>query len=330
MKKHISTTLIAVVTLAAALTTATAQEVSSKDGKLFNGRSQYRTWSIGINAGALSPVVFTGGQNDFSNWEANLGYGLFLKKQLAPSFGIKGNVLMGDLSGNNKDAIASGVEQGFKSYSTRIGYGLDLRGELNVGSIDFLKRENALGFTLNAGYGLLAYAPSTINDANVVTDWKGQAGSNRDKDYVKNGYVPVGAGVKFRVSNKINFNLDYSFYFMESDDVDGNPAQPTSKDKFSYASAGLEINLGNKAKPALLWSNPIGSMYDELSNNTVRTELEQLKVRTTTVEQDISSLRKDTDGDGVADAFDKCPDTAAGEVVDGAGCEVKIPVKKIK
>ena len=321
---------MAVVTIAAALTTATAQEIHPKDGKLFNGRSQYRTWSIGIHAGALSPVVFTGGQNDFSNWEANLGYGLFLKKQLAPSFGIKANVLLGDISGSNKDLIAANGLTNFISYTTQIGYGLDLRAEVNVGTIDVLKRENALGFTLNTGYGLLAYAPSYINDANVVTDWKGQAGSTGDKDYVKNGYVPVGAGAKFKVSNSINFNLDYSFYFMESDDLDANPAHPTSKDKFSYASVGLEFNLGNKAKPVLLWSNPIGSMYDELSNNTLRTELEQLKIRTTTTEQSVISLSKDSDGDGVAYAFDKCPDTSAGAVIDGAGCELKIPERKRK
>ncbi len=328
MRKIITSKLI--VLFLACSTSGISQEVTTKDGKLFGGRSQYRTWSVGINAGALSPVVFTGGQNDFSNWEANLGYGIFLKKQLAPSFGLKANVLMGDISGSNKDLIAANGITDFISYTTKIGYGLDLRAEVNVGTIDFLKRENALGFTLNAGFGLLAYAPSYINNSQRLIDWKGQAGASRDKEYVKNGYVPLGAGAKFRVSNTINFNLDYSFYFMESDDLDANPAHPTSKDKFSYASVGLEFNLGPKAKPVLFWSNPIGSMYDEISNNTLRTELEQLKINTTKSEQGIADLTKDSDGDGVADAFDKCPGTPAGVVVDGAGCEIKVPERKRK
>ena len=34
---------------------------------------------------------------------------------------------------------------------------------------------------------------------------------------------------------------------------------------------------------------------------------------------------KDSDGDGVADQFDKCPGTAAGSVVDGSGCVIVFP-----
>ncbi|MEN0056288.1 MAG: OmpA family protein, partial [Mucilaginibacter sp.] len=36
-------------------------------------------------------------------------------------------------------------------------------------------------------------------------------------------------------------------------------------------------------------------------------------------------LKKDSDGDGVADQFDKCPGTAAGSVVDGSGCVIVFP-----
>ncbi|HEY9195991.1 MAG TPA: OmpA family protein, partial [Mucilaginibacter sp.] len=35
--------------------------------------------------------------------------------------------------------------------------------------------------------------------------------------------------------------------------------------------------------------------------------------------------KKDSDGDGVADQFDKCPGTAAGSVVDGSGCVIVFP-----
>jgi OOP family OmpA-OmpF porin len=329
LRKHFTHILAATAAITLSIT-AVAQETLAPSAKLFGGRSQYRTWSIGINAGALSPVVFTGGHNDYSNWEANLGYGLFVKKQFAPSFGIRGNVLMGKLSGNNNDRAAANGIQDFKSYITKIGYGLDLRAEVNVGTIDFLQRENALAFNLSAGFGLLAYAPSYINGDHLLIDWKGDAGPRGENDYVKNGYVPIGVGAKFKVSNRLNFNVDYSFYFMESDDLDANPAHPTSKDKFSHATAGLEFYLGKKDKPVLLWSNPIGSLYDELSNSTSRKELEALKIRTTTTEHGIADLSKDNDGDGVADEFDKCPDTPAGVQVDGGGCQIKIPVRKKK
>lgn len=326
MKKYFTTVLVVLAAIIFNLNAVAQEADPSSPVKTFDGINKYRTWSVGINSGALSPVVFTGGHNDYSNWEANLGYGLFIKKQLAPSFGLKANILMGEISGNNNDAIAANNNQGFISYSTKIGYGIDLRGEVNVATVNFLRRENSLGFNLSAGYGVLAYAPSYINDNNVVVELQDGSGNT----YRKNNYIPVGLGAKFRVSNRINFNIDYSFFFMEDDDLDGNQVYPESKDKFSYASAGLEFNLGSKSKPTLLWSNPISNLYDELTNSTVRTELEQLKAGTTKSEQGLADLTKDADGDGVADAFDKCPDTPAGSVVDGAGCEIKMPVKKRK
>jgi OOP family OmpA-OmpF porin len=35
-------------------------------------------------------------------------------------------------------------------------------------------------------------------------------------------------------------------------------------------------------------------------------------------------LKKDTDGDGVSDQFDKCPGTPAGTAVDGSGCPLPV------
>ena len=39
----------------------------------------------------------------------------------------------------------------------------------------------------------------------------------------------------------------------------------------------------------------------------------------------LTILKKDSDGDGVSDQFDKCPGTPAGTIVDGSGCEIKFP-----
>jgi OOP family OmpA-OmpF porin len=50
-----------------------------------------------------------------------------------------------------------------------------------------------------------------------------------------------------------------------------------------------------------------------------------LKTRVTNVENAVNDLKKDSDGDGVSDQFDKCPNTPAGSVVDGAGCVIVFP-----
>ncbi len=292
---------------------------ASTSSKVFGGRGQYKTFSIGINAGALAPVVLTGGSNDFTNWDTNFGYGVSLRKQLGHAFGLKGNLLFGDLEGNNSDAPGQ-VVSGFRSFKTQIGYALNLSGVVNVATVDFLKRNNAINFNVSAGYGLIAFAPSYVNAANTTIGWKGKSGDSKDKDYVKEAYIPVGVGVKFKVTESINFDFGYTMNYVDGDNVDARYAKSTSKDKFSYTSVGVEFALGSKSKADLTWVNPAALMYDELNDPSLREDVNKLKVRTTTVEGKVVDLKKDSDGDGVADHLDKCPNTPAGAKVDGSGC----------
>ncbi|MBK0381958.1 hypothetical protein I5M32_03215 [Pedobacter sp. SD-b] len=300
---------------------AVAQDMPAK-AKTFGGRDQYKTISIGVNAGALAPVVLTGGSNDYTNWDANFGYGVSLRKQLGHVFGLQLNGIFGDVEGNNNDAPGQAVD-GYKSFKTKIAYGVNLAGVLNLGSINFLKKENVINFTATAGYGLLAYAPSYVvktSGADATIDWKGKATAG--DDYIKEAYIPVGVGAKFKVTECISFNINYLMNYIDGDNFDAKYGKPNSKDKFSYSSVGLEFSLGAKSKPDLTWANPVSTMYDELKDNSLKDDVKKLKARTTKVENDVQDMKKDSDGDGVADHLDKCPDTPKDKKVDGAGCPV--------
>jgi len=323
LKKSVALSLVALTGVA---TLAVAQDApaTTSSTKVFGGRGQYRTWSIGVNGGVLAPVIAIGGSNDFNKWDVNLGYGLNIRKQLGHSFALELNGLRGKVSGSN-DATLSGAGSTNREFETELQYAVDLRGVVNVGSIDFLRRENSVGFFLTAGGGYLAYAPKVTASNGTVTDWKGNAtgpagDKHEAKDYVKGFYIPVGAGVKFKVSERVNFNLGYTMNFVDADNFDGVYAKGTTKDHFSYGYAGLEFSLGSSAKPSLEWTNPLATMYDELKDPTLRQEVEALKTRVSAVEKSVEDLKKDTDGDGVADQFDKCPGTPAGTAVDGSGC----------
>ena len=325
LKKSVALSLVA-LTGVASLAVAQDAPATSSAVKVFGGRGQYRTWSIGVHGGVLMPVVAIGGSNDFNKWDANLGYGLNIRKQLGHSFGLELNGTRGKLSGNNEGITNPAV----RDFETQLQYAVDLRGVVNVGSIDFLRRENAVGFFVTAGAGMLAYAPKITTGTGQVIDWKGNAVGPADdrhdaKDYVKGFYIPVGAGVKFKVSERVNFNLGYTMNFVDADNLDGVYAKGTTKDKFSYGYAGLEFSLGSSAKPSLEWTNPLATMYDELKDPTLRQEVEALKNRVSAVEKSVEDLKKDTDGDGVADQFDKCPGTPAGTAVDGSGCPLPKP-----
>ncbi len=299
MKKTVALSLAT----AFAVATTNAQETSSSSSAtVFGGAKQYRTWSIGVNAGALSPIV-PFGTNDYNEWDANLGYGLFIKKQLAPSFGLKLDAHRGKLSGSFSDA------SGAPSFETDLNWAASLKGVVNVGTVSFLKRQNSLGFFVQAGAGLTGYDLSN-NSSNNTGDRKEL-------------FIPVGVGANVKLGEVVALNLGYDANFLDADNLDGGWFNGSaSKDKWSYAYAGLEFTLGSKAKPSLQWSNPVALLYDELKDPALRQEVEALKGRLTNVESSVEELKKDSDGDGVADHLDKCPNTPAGAKVDGSGCEL--------
>lgn len=296
-----------------------AQTATNSTAKVFGGRGQYRTWNFGVNAGILTPHVVVGGINDYNKSNFNLGYGFSLRKQLGHSFGLELAGVSGKLSGENDATVAPLVTGSKPSFETDLAIAASLSAVVNVATIDFLQRENAINFLAKIGYGTSRYAPR------VPYDWKNRAGEydgTGTNKYVKEQFIPVGAGVKFKVSERVNFDLSYVMNYVDGDNVDGTYAKGTSKDKFSYTSAGLEFSLGSTSKPNLDWVNPVALMYDELKDPTLRNEVEALKGRVSALEA--ADLLKDSDGDGVADKLDKCPNTEAGIKVDGSGCPLDV------
>lgn len=311
--------LVFSVVAALGFSEASAQDATNSSAKIFGGSGQYRTWNLGLNVGALRAHGLIG-TNDFNNYETRLGYGLTLRKQLAHSFGLELGVLRGDFEGDNTgDSYVEPGKAGYR-FDTKLGYAASLSGVANVATVDFLRRENAVNFIVKAGVGYAAYAPSGVNSSGPF-DWEGKAGEpdgTGDNKYVKGVYVPVGVGAKFKVSDRINFDLGYTMSFLDGDNLDGNYEKRPSMDKWSYMYAGLEFSLGSSAKPNLDWVNPVAMMYDELKDPSLRQEVEALKGRVSALES--QDLLKDSDGDGVADKLDKCPNTEAGIKVDGSGC----------
>lgn len=325
-----TTTTVADTTMSSGTTTA----------KVFGGRGQYKTFSIGINAGVTSPFLAIGGTNEWTDADIALGYGISLRSQLAHSFGLQLDVHGGKVKGHNDQT--NGVDYGQRwGYSTNF-YSATLSGIVNVATIDYIRRKNAINFFITGGAGLAFYKPSIAiskadynagvyqfyrSDANGDPTTIGIPDGTNGKRTVKELIIPIGVGVKFKLTDAVALNLGYTMNFIDGNNFDGSysPAKPQARDKFSYGYAGLEFTLGGKGKPNLDWVNPVAMMYDELYDEQLRREVEALKTRVTNVENAVTDLKKDSDGDGVADQFDKCPNTPAGSVVDGSGCVIVFP-----
>jgi len=334
------------------VTTTTTADTTISSGtstaKVFGGRGQYKTFSIGANVGVTSPFLAIGGTNEWTDADVSLGYGISLRSQLAHSFGLQLDLHGGKVKAHNDPNGPNGkiIDWGNRwGYSTSF-YSATLSGIVNVATIDYIRRKNAINFFVTGGGGLIFYKPSIAvsksdydagvyqfyrSDANGDPTTIGIPDATNKKRTVKELVIPIGVGVKFRLTDAVGLNLGYTMNFIDGNNFDGSysAAKPQARDKYSYGYAGLEFTLGGKGKPNLDWVNPVAMMYDELYDETLRQEVAALKVRVTNVENAVNDLKKDSDGDGVSDQFDKCPNTPAGSVVDGAGCVIVFPAPAV-
>jgi OOP family OmpA-OmpF porin len=288
--------------------------------------TQFSTWSIGVNAGVLTPLAPFGGKNDFSNWKSNLGYGIYIKKQFTNYFSLRLDGVRGKLSADNSEPYHSGTTNpnAVTAFETDLSYAGSLNAVVNMFNIDMFHKNNALQLFVSAGAGLAGYKPSiTVNG--TTSDYA------PDKT-ISELVIPVGLGAKFKVSEKVNFDLGWTVSFVDGDNLDGTYAGGNN-DKYSYAYAGLEFALG-KGKQ-LAWHNPVAATYDEVlaakaQVNGLKSDLDAQKAENAKLRTDLQGIINDEDGDGVADKFDKCPGTTSGVVVDGAGCPLVVPAPVVR
>ena len=325
-----------------------AETAQAQTPTVFGGRSQYRTWSIGVQGGITTPNVLVGGSNNFGQkvgyFQNKVGeyYGLTVRKQFSHLFGLELEGNRGTIKTFNHDL--AGFEAGSgqnlngaaKSAQTRVNWAASLNGVFQLGTVDFLRRENAVNFYAKVGLGVLAnnpvqYAANDFSGAEVYNNegkWGSEVFGDResvgDRDNKLAAYVPVGVGAKFKLSEVVALNLGYTMNFTDDNLLYG-PGRSDVKGKFSNVYAGLEFTLGSRDKENLTFANPVATLYDELKDPSLRNEVEALKQRVSSLEGTVDQLGKDSDGDGVSDKFDKCPNTPAGTVVDGSGCPIKFP-----
>ncbi|MET6998342.1 OmpA family protein [Chitinophaga defluvii] len=302
-----------------------AQDQPVSTPGIFNGSTGYKTWSIGINGGALAPVAPTGGSNDFTKWKADFGYGAYVKWQMLHALALRADYIGGKLQADNSKKLGDGssLVSPYTSYETKLKWSASLSAVVNVATINWLYKQNFVQIYLSAGGGIAGYSPTLTLAGGGTQDYKAGGGT------IQELIIPVGAGLKFKLSEMINLDLGYTMHFTDGDNLDGYPTGP-NKDKYSYAYAGLEFSLGKKGSPQLAWSNPAKVMYDDLvaQKAQLAAELEAQKSNNARLTADVDKLTKDTDGDGVSDFFDKCPNTPTGVKVDGAGCP--LPVDTVK
>jgi hypothetical protein len=258
---------------------------------------------------------------------------------------------------NNLGYGTTGV---FYNYKTNVN-DLSLEGIFSLNNIRFHKSKTGVNIYALAGIGGAIYDAKVnalgsdnqrYNFASITTPqtWKNKGDikdaiknlSNWDDSYETDAenhgdrrpklfgqtFKPVahfGAGIAFKLSNRVNLAIEDRFTVTNDDLIDGqrwaeqpgiNPPAGTAVlsqnfDTYNFASVGLNINLGSKAVEPLWWQNPLDYAYQE-----IRKPKYMILPK---------PVLPDADGDGVTDQFDQeqtpqgCPVDTHGVSLDTDG-----------
>ena len=304
--------------------TALAQDDENLDSAYvqpFSKVSAFRTWSAGINGGFLMPF-----SDDFYTPSYQYGYGGFIKKQILSTLGVQADFMMGNVT-------AEGATNGlYEKYNTKIDWAASLSLNFILANINWRNRSGLILPYISAGIGYMAYKPS-LTDLSLppVTAPVSAAG-------FKSYFVPVAAGFKVKVARGVNLDLSCVVNFVSADNFDGIVIGAVN-DRFIYPRFGIEFALGSRDKQQLATHNPVASMRTEYlmqgerfqkELNDQKTLNQQLNSNLTVSNSTLTKVTTDTDGDGVADLYDKCANTPKGTKIDGSGCPLVMPAPQEK
>jgi OOP family OmpA-OmpF porin len=330
------------------------QKAVRQQPKPFSKLSEFRTWSIGLNVGIITPyTIFGTAGADFKTPVAKGGYGGYFKKQFLPSFGIQFDIFAGSLQA--RDIKYSGTTAPYLKYDSEIKWTASLSAQVTLTNINWLHTKSFMQPYFSFGAGAIGYSPTLYNINGSFMNF-----SPFHLPYYIEMFIPLGVGVKFKLAPGINLDMGYKVNFIDADNLDGYK-YGDNNDKFSYIHAGFEFALGSRKRAQLATYNPVAAMRAEylseiaalkkqvsspvavvqplLPSNNTRNDsvniikLQLLQLQSTFQKQTLhqkavndslkvllSKLLIDTDADGVADVFDRCPGTPAGTQVDGSGC----------
>lgn len=300
------------------------------NASLFNGVREYSTWSVGVWGGGsagIAPFGYPYYFNQFDKSSIGLVYGGYIKKQVFHHFGVQADFMRGQVKGAVKPSqtlISQATE-----FRTDINWSASLSGVFTIGSINWINKKGCILPYVSAGGGIMDFQPRVITaDGNVKDVPDGEYVSHRDF------YLPLAAGVRINVARHLNVDLAYQVNYMDSKMFDG--VWTGSKDKFSFGRLGIEYAIGGKRKQQLAVVNPAALLAMDLRRKnaelarSVAVNADRFKEAITVLEEDIAYMKKDSDGDGVPDYLDKCPNTPPNTRVDGAGCPLPAPVQVVK
>jgi hypothetical protein len=315
-------------------------EISEAQRRNINLQSPNK-WTIGLTAGATTPYHDIRRNEYYNLADISYNFGVQLGYWLGPAFGVRGNLSYGSVTGvaNNATIISNYGLPGPVESTTSFFDG-SIVGVFNFSgmTVDKYKpeiKERNWGFYGFLGFGAMNYTASLRNlNTNQFIDVR-DAGKGSGLAIV----IPMGLGVSYKISPKIHLDLEAGLRHVNADNFDAMVVQKSSGpgtsefnfgrklDKVGNLNVNLVFHLGkNRQGSSAYWSRSlVQQAYAENSENlnilenklaqAVKTEKAQderilaLEEKLNALERQLRmsevEMKKDSDGDGVPDVFDK-------------------------
>ncbi len=227
-------------------------------------------FSLGLNFGSCLPY------GDIKQWdylpssdEWKWGGGAVLNFQVSTYFSLQAQFLTGKLAGS-KSNFTSNTGQYHQGAVANLKFNaefwettLNTTVSLNRLLTPCLKFNNYLNIYGIGGLGYINFR-SVLRDTDLLPingdtyvnsyGWKDR-GTVKDK-MTREVIVPVGVGVKYKISNKFDVYLESTMRFMFSDKLDAYVRHYNFNDKYGYTSLGVIYRFGNKDKKHMEWVLP--------------------------------------------------------------------------
>ena len=291
-------------------------------------------WSVGAQ---ISPTF---GHFDAPHENLSFSGGLHIKYSASQTIGFKASANLGKMTGsrNGTDLFWSASRNDLKgSYEYFNSFiDADVSAVLTAGNWSFLRPLRKLQTFVSFGVGIVSSdVEGEVNDAaeasGIALSFPGQmeyfdAAGNLTTDFAQtvrasSAYsgtditIPLGIGVKYNFNDKFDLGLEWKTRLTRSDDLDArdlelfNSSSERNRSFDSYSTLGVQLSykFGDKERDDHNdWLNPVESLYTEMDS----------------INKSLKNLMADTDGDGVADHFDKDNETPEGVKTYGDGTAV--------
>lgn len=326
----------------------------------YEGQYRLNTWSITLSPGRTQ---FYGDlrQNDFRRGpkeDVTGGIGLSINKQLTHLFGVQTDVTVGQLSGS-KQAIYNAYFKTPLFIQADLQGTVNLKSllfgahKLRRWKVDLHSGIGMIWFYTNV-YDLttdqfIRYSNDRTNySSRTAGRWEG-SGSTFTRELV----IPVGLAVHYELTQRFDVGIDIVLNNVNTEKLDmtvgsevpgynNNPSNvftfkkgESAQDKWGFTAVSVTYKLGKNAIKAgkdgkydgdkgryhLRWTDPRDLIKDPY--NPTMNDADSIAKANMPRPVD-PRLYTDTDNDGVADLFDKEPNTPQGSIVSGAGVAMNL------